>query len=100
MVRLGSKTYLTTNFRLVTAQNTSGHAVFQFIPNRMDVFSKEIADMYHARWQIELFFKHINQHTTSKIFFSQSKKGVHNQLILTMISALLTFLIKLEMKTN
>ncbi|BDP86012.1 hypothetical protein EfmAA610_32220 (plasmid) [Enterococcus faecium] len=49
--------------------------------------------MYHARWQIELFFKHIKQHMTIKTFFSQSEKGVQNQLILTMISALLTFLI-------
>lgn len=66
----------------------------------MDVSSKEISEMYHARWQIELFFKHIKQHMTSKTFFSQSEKGVHNQLILTMISALLTFLIQLETKTK
>ncbi|MCB5952807.1 IS4 family transposase [Enterococcus sp. BWT-B8] len=80
LVRLGSKTYLTANFRLVTIQDKSGRA-FQFITNRMDCSSKEIADMYHARWQIELFFKHIKQHMTSKTFFSQSEKGVHNQLI-------------------
>ena len=66
----------------------------------MDVSSKEISDMSHARWQIELFFKHIKQHMTIKTFFSQSEKGVQNQLILTMISALLTFLIKLETKTE
>ncbi len=66
----------------------------------MDVSSEEIADMYHARWQIELFFKHIKQHMTSKTFFSQSEQGVQNQLILTMISALLMFLIKWETKTN
>lgn len=98
LVRLGSKTYLTANFRLVTVQDKNGRE-FQFITNRMDVSSKEISDMYHARWQIELFFKHIKQHMTSKTFFSQNEKGVHNQLILTMISALLTFLIKLETKT-
>lgn len=84
LVRLGSKTYLTTNFRLVTVQDKNGR-VYQFITNRMDVSSKEISDMYHARWQIELFFKHIKQHMTSKTFFSQSEKGVQNQLILTMI---------------
>ncbi|MCB5950444.1 IS4 family transposase [Enterococcus sp. BWT-B8] len=99
LVRLGSKTYLTANFRLVTIQDKSGRA-FQFITNRMDCSSKEIADMYHARWQIELFFKHIKQHMTSKTFFSHSEKGVHNQLILTLISALLTFLIKIETNTK
>ncbi|MFD2729429.1 IS4 family transposase [Enterococcus camelliae] len=99
LVRLGSKTYLTATFRLVTVRDKNGR-VFQFITNRMDVSSKEISEMYHARWQIELFFKHIKQHMTSKTFFSQSEKGVHNQLILTMISALLTFLIQLETKTK
>ena len=99
LVRLGSKTYLTANFRLVTVQDKSRRE-FQFITNRMDVSSEEIADMYHARWQIELFFKHIKQHMTSKTFFSQSEQGVQNQLILTMISALLMFLIKWETKTN
>ncbi|MGX7197586.1 IS4 family transposase [Enterococcus olivae] len=99
LVRLGSKTYLTANFRLVTVQDKSRRE-FQFITNRMDCTSKEIADMYHARWQIELFFKHIKQHMTSKTFFSQSEQGVHNQLILTMISALLTFLIKVETNTK
>lgn len=99
LVRLGSKTYLTANFRLVTIRDKSGR-MFQFITNRMDSSSKEIADMYHARWQIELFFKHIKQHMTSKTFFSQSEMGVHNQLILTMISALLTFIVQLETRTK
>lgn len=99
MVCLGSKTYLTARFRLVTAQDDNGR-IFQFITNRIDLSAKEIADMYHARWQIELFFKHIKQHMTIKTFFSQSETGVHNQLILTMIAVLLTLLIKLETKTR
>lgn len=40
LVRLGSKTYLTANFRLVTVQDKNGR-VFQFITNRMDVSSKK-----------------------------------------------------------
>jgi Transposase DDE domain. len=50
--------------------------VLQFITNRFDCTSDEIAAMYKSRWQIELFFKHIKQHMTIKKFFSQSEQGV------------------------
>jgi Transposase DDE domain. len=74
--------------------------VLQFITNRFDCTSDEIAAMYKSRWQIELFFKHIKQHMTIKKFFSQSEQGVINQLILTMIANLLTYLVKLETGTK
>ncbi len=97
-VALGAKTSLTSRFRLVTIEDEKGKFL-QFITNRFDLSAEEVAQAYKSRWQIELFFKHIKQHMTIKNFFSQSEIGVHNQLILTMIAALLTFLIKLETKT-
>lgn len=99
LVYLGSKNYLTPRFRLVTAQDEQGR-IFQFVTNRMDISAEELSDMYHARWQIELFFKHIKQHMTIKTFFSQSETGVSNQLILTMIVSLLTLLVQLETQTK
>lgn len=97
-VALGAKTSLTSRFRLITIEDEKGKFL-QFITNRFDLSAEEVAQAYKSRWQIELFFKHIKQHMTIKNFFSQSEIGVHNQLILTMIAALLTFLIKLETKT-
>ncbi|MFL2145233.1 IS4 family transposase [Desemzia sp. FAM 24101] len=99
MVALGAQNYLTSRFRLVTVQDQKGKN-FQFITNRFDCSSTEIAEMYKSRWQIELFFKHIKQHMTIKKNFSRSKEGVINQLILAMIASLLTYLIKLETKTR
>lgn len=73
LVQLGAKTTLTSLFRLVTLKDEQGR-VFQFITNRTDGTAEEVAEMYEARWQIELFFKHIKQHMTIKTFFSQSEQ--------------------------
>ena len=98
-VSLGSTTYLTSRFRLVTIQDEKRKQL-AFVTNRFDLTAEEIAQAYKSRWQIELFFKHIKQHLTIKTFFSQSEKGVHNQLILAMIATLLTTLVQLETQTK
>ncbi|GFK21685.1 IS4 family transposase [Tetragenococcus halophilus] len=95
MVVLGTQVYLTSPFRLVTIQDEKGKQL-RFVTNRFDVTAQEVADMYKARWQIELFFKHIKQHMTIKKLFSYSEKGVSNQIILAMIASLLTYLLKVE----
>src|SRR5699024_4541019 len=71
-----------------------------FVTNRFDLTAEEVAQAYKSRWQIELFFKHIKQHLTIKTFFSQSEKGVHNQLILAMIATVLTTLVQLQTQTK
>ncbi|MCF1615228.1 MAG: IS4 family transposase [Staphylococcus equorum] len=92
MVVLGSQVYLTSPFRLVTLQDKKGKFL-RFVTNRFDVTAQEVADMYKARWQIELFFKHIKQHMTVKTLFSR-EQGVTNQILLAMIASLLTSLVK------
>lgn len=92
-VILGSTAYSTSRFRLVTMEDEKGKKL-QFITNRFDFSAEEVAQAYKSRWPIELFFKHIKQHMTIKTFFTQSERGVHNQLILTMIAALLTLQIE------
>ena len=68
--------------------------------NRFDVSASEVADMYQARWQIELFFKHLKQNLTIKRLYSQSEQGAMNQVILTLIATLLTYLVKIELNTT
>lgn len=95
-VLLGGNGYLTSLIRLVTICR-KGRSDLRIITN--DVFkpAEEIGNLYHSRWQIELFFKHIKQHMTIKTYYSKAEVGVENQLIMALIVYLLTFLIKLEL---
>lgn len=56
--------------------------------------------MYQARWHIELFFKHLKQNLTIKKIYSQSEQGAINQVILTLIASLLTYLVKVAHNIN
>lgn len=94
-VAVGRQNYLTSRFRLVVVEDKHGNPL-RIVTNRHDLNAQEIAEAYKSRWQIELFFKYIKQHLTIKKFFSKSETGVKNQLILAMITVLLTYLIKLE----
>jgi len=99
IVILGSQTYLTSRFRLVTIETANGK-ILEFLTNRFDLSAVEIAQMYESRWQIELFFKHIKQHMTIKKYFSTSESGVINQIYLAMIAYLLSFLMKLQTESK
>lgn len=87
-VILGSgNNHITERFRLVTVL-TKGQRLLRIVTNRFDVSPNEVADMYQARWQIELFFKHLKQNLTI------------NQVILTLIATLLIYLVKIELNST
>ncbi|MBM7709270.1 transposase [Enterococcus lemanii] len=69
------------------------------LKERYDNYIDKYRDMYQARWQMELFFKHIKQNLTIKQLYSQSEQGAINQVILTLIATLLTYLFKMEWNT-
>jgi IS4 transposase len=51
-----------------------------FLTNNFDLPATTIADIYKARWQIELFFKWIKQHLRIKNFFGTSENAVKTQI--------------------
>lgn len=95
----GGVGYVTERFRLVTLL-TKGQKILRLATNRFDVSASEVADMYQSRWQIELFFKHLKQNLTIKQLYSKSKQGAVNQVILTLIATILTYLVKIELNTK
>jgi hypothetical protein len=53
---------------------------FVFLTNNFNVAPLTIAQLYHKRWQIELFFKWIKQHLRIKQFFGTSINSVKTQI--------------------
>ncbi len=51
-----------------------------FLSNNFKLSAKTIADIYKARWQVELFFKWIKQNLKIKSFIGTSKNAVMTQI--------------------
>ena len=56
------------------------------------------AQLYKARWQIELFFKWIKQHLRIKSFYGTSQNAVKTQLWIAISTYLLVVILKKELQ--
>ncbi len=52
---------------------------FIFFTNVLDINSLKVAELYHNRWQIELFFKWLKQHLKIKKFWGETENAVRIQ---------------------
>lgn len=71
-----------------------------FLTNNFKLAAKTIADIYKARWQVELFFKWIKQNLKIKSFIGTSKNAVMTQIWIAMCVYLLLAFIKFQSKMN
>jgi len=69
-----------------------------FLTNNFKLSAKTIADIYKARWQVELFFKWIKQNLKIKSFVGTSKNAVLTQIWIAMCVYLILAFIKLQSK--
>ncbi|MCK9247142.1 MAG: IS4 family transposase [Anaerolineaceae bacterium] len=67
---------------------------YVFLTNNFHLAAKTIADIYKARWQIELFFKYIKQNLKIKSFLGTSRNAVLTQIWIAMCAYLLLAWIK------
>ena len=77
---------------------TGRHYVFP--SNNFKLAAKTIADIYKARWQMELFFKWIKQNLKIKSFVGTSKNAVMTQIWVALCVYLLLAFIKFQSKLN
>jgi len=71
-----------------------------FLTNHFKLSAKTIADIYKARWQVELCFKWINQNLKIKSFVDTSKNAVLTQIWIALCLYLLLAYIKFQSKLN
>jgi len=70
---------------------------FVFLTNNFTLDALLIAQLYRARWQIELFFKWIKQHLRIKAFYGTSENAVKTQIWIAIAVYVLVAIIKKQL---
>jgi hypothetical protein len=68
---------------------TATGKVLRILSNDLDATAQEIADLYHRRWTIELFFRWIKQTLKITRFLGTSENAVRIQIAVALIAFLL-----------
>ena len=69
-----------------------------FLTNNFTLPALTITEIYHKRWQIELFFKWIKQHLRIKAFYGTSENAVKTQIWIAITIYVLVAIIKKQLK--
>lgn len=68
-----------------------------FITNNFFLSATTIADLYKARWQVEIFFKWIKQNLRIKKFYGTSRNAIETQIWIAISTYLLIAIAKREL---
>lgn len=71
---------------------------YVFLTNNFKLSAKTIAEIYKARWQVELFFKWVKQNLKIKSFVGTSKNAVMTQIWIALCVYLLLAFLKFQSK--
>ena len=74
-----------------------GKKKFIFFTNAMTISPVMVAELYHNRWQIELFFKWIKQHLKIKKFWGTSENAVRIQIYSAIIAYCMMAIVQKKM---
>ncbi|MDY6895897.1 MAG: IS4 family transposase [Thermotogota bacterium] len=86
--------------RVVKYYDKEKKKTYEYLTNNFQLSAKTIADIYKARWDIELFFKWIKQNLKIKTFIGTSENAVKIQIWTAMIAYLLIEYIRFKSKTK
>jgi transposase len=67
---------------------------YSFLTNNFTLPALTIAQLYKARWQVELFFKWIKQHLRIKTFYGTSENAVKTQIWIAVCVYVLVAIVK------
>jgi len=80
--------------RRVVYRDAETNKRFVFITNNFPLPAFTIAQLYKARWQVELFFKWIKQHLRIKAFYGTSENAVKTQIWIAVCVYVLVAIVK------
>lgn len=82
--------------RLVTFYDAEKERTFQFLTNHFKLAAATIAEIYKARWAVELFFKALKQNLKIKTFLGTSANAVKTQVWTALITMLMLRFMQLK----
>ena len=92
-----SKKY-SEKLRRIKFFDSETNKTFVFLTNNLFLSALTIAELFHCRWQIEIFFKWIKQHLRIKAFYGTSENAVKTQIWIAVSTYLLVAIIKKVLK--
>ena len=93
-----SSKYYPIPLRRVVYYDEEQGRTFVFLTNNFVLPATMIAELYHNRWSIELFFKWLKQHLKIKKFWGTSENAVRIQIYCAIITYCLVVIVKHDMK--
>ena len=91
---LNSKIAYPETMRRVVYRDAETGKRFVFLSNHFELPALAIAQLYKARWQVELFFKWIKQHLRIKAFYGTSENAVKAQIWIAVCVYVLVAIVK------
>jgi len=85
-----------THLRRIGYKDAVTGKCYVFLTNNFKLSARTIADIYKARWQVELFFKWIKQNLKIKSFVGTSKNAVMTQIWIALCMYLLLCYLKFK----
>ena len=73
------------------------HRYFVYLTNHMDLPALVVAQLYKARWTVEIFFKWIKQHLRIQRFYGESPNAVKTQVWIAVCVYVLVAIIRKEL---
>ena len=86
--------------RRITYWDEEQQRKFIFFSNALDISPMMIAELYHNRWQIELFFKWLKQHLKIKKFWGESENAVRIQIYTAITAYCMMAIVQKKMGIN
>ena len=80
--------------RRIAVYNSGHHYVMELVTNNFRLAAGTIADLYKARWDIEIFFRNLKQNFHIKSFVGTSRNAVEIQVWTALITMLLLAFLK------
>ncbi len=87
-----------TRLRRVRYHDRETKKSLTFLTNNFTLPALTVADLYRARWQIELFFKWIKQNLRIKTFYGTSENAVKTQIWIAIAVYVLVAILKKRLK--